>query len=106
MMRTVFTVYLWWLHVQHFGDPPLKDSVMSNILQACGTNAAARTDLHDEEMGVVDVEADGAEQVLHPGVVGVDSIDEVLIPTSNYHLSAGGKRKIMTVLVWPTSSQM
>lgn len=57
------------------------------------------TDLHDEKMGVVDVEAHGAEQVLHPGVVGVDSIDEVLVPTSNYHLSAGGKRTILSFRV-------
>lgn len=56
-------------------------------------------------MGVVDVEANRAEQVLHPGVVGIDSIDEVLISTSNYHLSGGGKRK-MTDLVWSTSQML
>lgn len=45
-----------------------------------------RTDLHDKKMWVVDIEANRAEQVLHPGVVGIDSIDKVLIPTTNYHL--------------------
>lgn len=44
------------------------------------------TDLHDEKMWIVDVEANRAEQVLHPGVVGIDSIDEVLVPATNYHL--------------------
>ena len=38
-------------------------------------------------MWVVDVEADGAEQILHPGVVSVDPINEILVPTSNHHLA-------------------
>lgn len=42
--------------------------------------------LHDEEMWVVNVEADRAEQILHSGVVGIDSIDEVLVPATDYHL--------------------
>lgn len=45
-----------------------------------------RTDLHDKKMWVVDIEANRAEQVLHSGVVGIDSIDKVLIPTTNNHL--------------------
>lgn len=37
-------------------------------------------------MWVVDIEANRAEQVLHPSVVGIDSIDEILVPATNYHL--------------------
>lgn len=57
-------------------------------------------------MGVVDVEAHGAEQVLHPGVVGIHSIDQVLVPTPDDHLSAGGNRRKVTVSGWATTSQM
>lgn len=60
------------------------------VLQSTNTTMLHKTDLHDEKMWVVDVEANRAEQVLHPGVVGIDSIDEVLVPATNYHL----KRKI------------
>lgn len=45
-----------------------------------------KTDLHDEKMWVVDIEANRAEQVLHPSVVGIDSVDEILVPATNYHL--------------------
>lgn len=54
----------------------------SNNTHCCGD----KTDLHDEKMWVVDIEANRAEQVLHPSVVGIDSIDEVLVPSTNYHL--------------------
>lgn len=53
-----------------------------NHTHCCGD----KTDLHDEKVWVVDIEANWAEQVLHPGVVGIDSIDEVLVPATNYHL--------------------
>lgn len=46
-------------------------------------------------MWVVDIEANRAEQVLHPGVVGIDSIDKVLIPTTNNHLWARQKKIIL-----------
>lgn len=45
-----------------------------------------KTDLHDEKMWVIDIEANRAEQVLNPGVVGIHPIDEVLVPATNYHL--------------------
>lgn len=38
-------------------------------------------------MWVVDIEANRAEQVLHPSVVGIDSVDEILVPATNYHLT-------------------
>jgi hypothetical protein len=37
-------------------------------------------------MWVVDVETNGAEQILHPCVVSVDPINEILVPTSDHHL--------------------
>lgn len=95
MVENVCMFYLWWLHVENFGDPPLKYCKTSHHTQyRRGLTPATththrcrhQTDLHDEEMWVVDVEADRAEQVLHPGVVGIDSIDEVLVPATNYHL--------------------
>lgn len=44
------------------------------------------SDLHDEEMWVVDIEANRAEEILHSSVVGIDTIDEVLVPATNHHL--------------------
>lgn len=44
-------------------------------------------------MWVVDIEANRAEQVLHPGVVGIDSIDKILVLTTNYHLEIKGNEK-------------
>ena len=44
------------------------------------------TNLHDEKMWVVDIQAHRAEQVLHTSVVGVDSIDEILVPATNHNL--------------------
>lgn len=38
-------------------------------------------------MWVVDIKTNRAEQVLHPGVVGIDSIDEVLVPATDYNLT-------------------
>lgn len=46
-----------------------------------------KTNLHDEKMWVVDIKTNRAEQVLHPGVVGIDSIDEVLVPATDYNLT-------------------
>ena len=56
--------YLEWLHVEHLGDATL----------------------HDEEVGVVDVELHGAEQVLNACVVGVAPVDQVLVAAANHHL--------------------
>ena len=55
---------LRWLHVEHFGDATL----------------------HDEEVGVVDVQLHRTEQILHTIVVGVASVDQVFVATSNNHL--------------------
>lgn len=46
-----------------------------------------KTNLHDEKMWVVDIKTNRAEQVLHPGVVGIDSIDEVLVSATDYNLT-------------------
>ena len=56
--------HLWWLHVQNFCDTPL----------------------HDEEVWVVDIELYRPEQILHPHVVCVAAIDEVLVTTTNDNL--------------------
>lgn len=48
-----------------------------------------KTNLHDEKMWVVNIEANRAEQVLYPGVIGIDPIDEVLVSATNYHLEEG-----------------
>lgn len=45
------------------------------------------TNLHDEKMRVVDIKTNRTEQVLHPGVVGIDSIDEVFVPATDYNLT-------------------
>ena len=55
---------LWWFHVQHFGD----------------------ASLHDEEMWVVDIQLHWTEQILHTIVVGVASVDQVLVAAPNNHL--------------------
>lgn len=54
--------YLWWFHVENFGDPAL----------------------HDEEVGIVDIELDRTEQVFHCARIGIATIDQVLLlPTNN-----------------------
>lgn len=45
-----------------------------------------KTNLHDEKMRVVDIKTNRAEQVLDPGVFGVDPIDEILVPATYYNL--------------------
>lgn len=45
-------------------------------------------------MWVVNVKADRAEQILHPGVVGIDSIDEVLVPATDHNLSDRNQHKL------------
>jgi len=52
----------------------------------CDHTIPNASDLHDEKMWVVDVETNGAEQILNPCVVRVDPIYEILVPTSNHHL--------------------
>lgn len=47
------------------------------------------TDLHDEEMWVIDVESNRTEQILNSGIVGIDPIDEILVPATNYNLEKG-----------------
>jgi hypothetical protein len=42
--------------------------------------------LHDEEMGVVDVELHGVEQVLHFVLLSDMPIDQVLVPASDGNL--------------------
>lgn len=37
-------------------------------------------------MWVVDIETNRTEQVLDPGGVGIDSIDEIAVPATDYHL--------------------
>lgn len=40
-------------------------------------------------MWVVDVETNGAKQILDAGVVGVHTVDEVLVSPSDHHLQRG-----------------
>ena len=47
-----------------------------------------KTYLHDEEVGVVNVESYRAEQILYPGVVGIHPVDQVLVPTTYHHLGS------------------
>ena len=44
-------------------------------------------DLHDEKVRVVHVELHGAKEVLDSRGGGVTTIDEVLVTSSNHHLS-------------------
>ena len=66
-------LYLWWFHVEHFGDPAL----------------------HDEEVRVIDVKLDRAKEVLHSRRRGIAAVDQILISTSNHNLE-GGKVGVMT----------
>lgn len=45
-------------------------------------------------MWVVDIKTNRAEQVLHPGIVGIDSIDEVLVPATDYNLTEREDQKL------------
>ena len=56
--------YFWRFHVEHFGNPSL----------------------HNQEMRVVDVQLDGLEKVLHPVVLYVGTIDQVLVLSANHNL--------------------
>ena len=62
-MKRLF-LHLWRLHVEHFGDPAL----------------------HDEEVGVVHVQLDGAEKVLDAAVLAVGAVDQVLVLATDHHL--------------------
>ena len=55
---------LFWLHVQDLRDPPL----------------------HDEEMRVVHIELDRVEQVLNAALLSSDSVDHVLVASTDNHL--------------------
>lgn len=66
-----YYTYFWRLHVEHFGDSAL----------------------HDQEMWVVDVKLDRAKEILYPCVVGVASVDEVFVLTTNYNLD--GEKKCL-----------
>ena len=63
-MKRLF-LHLWRLHVEHFGDPAL----------------------HDEEVGVVHVQLDGAEKVLDTAVLAVGAVDQVLVLAANNDLN-------------------
>ena len=60
--------YLGRLHVEDFCDPAL----------------------HDQEMRIVDVQLDGAEEILDPVVLNVGSVDEVFVFSSDDDLSGDG----------------
>ena len=60
-----FQSHLRWLHVEHFCDPSL----------------------HDEEVGVVDVELHRPEEVVDAGVLAVGAVDQVLVLAADHHLS-------------------
>lgn len=47
--------------------------------------------LHDQKVRVVDVELNGAEQILHALVCGVDAVDQVLVPATDHHLWQSNK---------------
>ena len=57
--------------------------------------------LHDEEVGVVDVQLDRAEEVLHSRGRGIAAVDQVLVAASNHHLrqGAGGAWLLMPVRI-------
>ena len=63
--------HLWWLHVEDLCDPPL----------------------HDEEVRIVYVELDGAEEVLHAVVLDVGAVDQVLVLAPYDHLIKDKKEK-------------
>lgn len=42
--------------------------------------------LHDQEVGIVDVELDGTEHVLHAYIVYRCAVDHVLVAATNNHL--------------------
>ena len=52
------------LHVQHFSDPSL----------------------HDQEMRVINIQLDRAEQILNSGRCGIASIDQVFVTATNNNL--------------------
>ena len=45
--------------------------------------------LHDEEVWVVDVELDGAEEVDDPAILDVGSVDQILVLPADNDLAAG-----------------
>ena len=56
--------YLWWFHIEHFCNPAL----------------------HDQEVRVVDIELDGAKEVLYSRRRCIAAIDQILVTSSNYNL--------------------
>lgn len=42
--------------------------------------------LHDKEVGVVHIELDRAEEVLHTRRCGIAAVNQVLVATPNHHL--------------------
>ncbi len=53
------------LHVEHLGDPAL----------------------HDQEVGIVYVQLDGAEEIADPAVLHVAPVDQILIFSTNHNLN-------------------
>lgn len=57
--------------------------------------------LHDEEVGVVDVELHRLEQIGHPSVLNGDAVDHVLVLAPDHHLP--GDCDLVTVLITYTN---
>ena len=53
--------------------------------------------LHDEEMGIVDIELDRSEEILHPIVLDVAAVDEVLILAPDDDLPGDGDLVVVLV---------
>jgi hypothetical protein len=56
--------YLWWFHIEHLCD----------------------TSLHYEEMRIVHIELNWAEQILHSIILDIGTIDKILILASCHNL--------------------
>ena len=61
---TVLLADLWWFHVEYFGN----------------------SSLHDEEVRVIDIKLNRAEQILHSRVISITAIDHVFVSSSNNNL--------------------
>lgn len=57
-------------------------SIVSHIITHFSNSA-----LHDEEMGIVDIQLHWAEEILHSVVLNIWAIDEILVLTTNNNLN-------------------
>ena len=64
MLNTKTKSYLWWLHIQYFGDPSL----------------------HDKKMRIIDVKWDRLEQICYFLISSWRAIDHVFVSSTNYNL--------------------